>query len=40
MKISLKNLQNLPICFKAKERKKKKKKPATYKTLGLSNSQI
>lgn len=24
MKISLKNLQNLPICFKAKERKKKK----------------
>ena len=23
MKISLKNLQNLPICFKAKERKKK-----------------
>lgn len=37
MKISLKNLQNLPICFKAKERKKN---PAIYKTLGLSNSQI
>lgn len=36
MKISLKNLQNLPIYFKAKG----KKKPATYKTLGLSKSQI